>query len=135
MNPDESDKLFRTLVSHAKALEAENARLRNWVNDLQSGMYVNCVYCGHRYGPSKDTPATRSDVLKKHIESCPQHPMSRLRELNRKLVHSLELIRDGTIVELRADAFATGKIAFTEEPSHIRCLEVIADSALAAAKE
>jgi len=22
-----------------------------WVNDLQSDMYVNCVYCGHRYGP------------------------------------------------------------------------------------
>lgn len=28
---------------------AEIKRLRDWMNDLQSGMYINCVYCGHRY--------------------------------------------------------------------------------------
>ena len=26
-----------------KRLAKENVRLRQWVNDLQSGMYVNCV--------------------------------------------------------------------------------------------
>ena len=30
-------------------LRAENGRLQAHVDDLQSGMYINCVYCGHRY--------------------------------------------------------------------------------------
>ena len=53
--------------------------LRAWVNDLQSGMYINCVYCGHRYGPSDEVPASMADVLKSHVEQCPEHPMSQLR--------------------------------------------------------
>lgn len=59
--------------------DAEIERLKKWVDDLQSGMYVNCVYCGHRYGPSDNTPVSMSDVLKEHVESCPKHPMSGLR--------------------------------------------------------
>jgi len=58
----------------------EIKRLKQWVNDLQSGMYVNCVYCGHRYGPEKDTPVSMADVLKAHIEQCPEHPMSKLKQ-------------------------------------------------------
>lgn len=50
----------------------ENEQLKQWVNDLQSGMYVNCVYCGYRYGHEKDTPASMADILKKHIEQCPK---------------------------------------------------------------
>jgi hypothetical protein len=42
-------------------------------------MYVNCVYCGHRYGPKENTPVSMADVLKDHIEKCPKHPMSVLR--------------------------------------------------------
>ena len=61
-------------------LEAENESLKKWVNDLQSGMYINCVYCGHRYGPREGTPVSMADVLKEHIEKCPQHPMSKLKE-------------------------------------------------------
>lgn len=57
-------------------LEAENDRLEQWVNDLQAGMYVNCVYCGHRYGPEAEVPSTMADVLKEHIEQCPEHPLS-----------------------------------------------------------
>ena len=72
MNTDEKDTMI-------KNLEADNKRLRQWVNDLQSGMYVNCVYCGHRYGPSENTPVSMADVLKEHIEHCPEHPMSKLK--------------------------------------------------------
>lgn len=50
-----------------------------WVADLQSGMYVNCVYCGHRYGPREGTPVAMADVLKEHIEQCPQHPLSAMK--------------------------------------------------------
>lgn len=62
-------------------------RLWRWIHDLQSGMYINCVYCGHRYGPSDEHAATivddgatpsMQDALKAHIEECPEHPMSQL---------------------------------------------------------
>jgi DNA-directed RNA polymerase subunit RPC12/RpoP len=60
-------------------LRRGNAQLMTWIHDLQSGMYINCVYCGHRYGPKDKTPATMADMLKAHIEVCPSHPMSVLK--------------------------------------------------------
>jgi len=59
------------LVEHTK-------RLQQWVSELQSGMYINCVYCGHRYGPD-DEIDNMQDALKAHIEVCPEHPMSKLK--------------------------------------------------------
>jgi len=70
---------FLDIQSRLAEVEAENMRLKQWVNDLHSGMYINCVYCGHRYGPKKDTPVAMADVLKEHIEHCPKHPMSKLK--------------------------------------------------------
>ena len=64
---------------YVKWLEKEYSRFKAWVNDLQSGMYINCVYCGHRYGPREDTPVAMADVLKAHIEQCPEHPLSKAR--------------------------------------------------------
>lgn len=61
-------------------LTAEVERLQQWVDDLQSGMYVNCVYCGHRYGPADKVPVTMADALKEHIEQCSRHPMSALKK-------------------------------------------------------
>lgn len=55
------------------------AELKQWVDDLQSGMYVNCVYCGHRYGPGETTPVSMADALKAHVEQCPEHPASKLK--------------------------------------------------------
>lgn len=52
-------------------------QLNKWVDDLQSGMFINCVYCGHRYGPKDGTPVTMADVLKRHVVQCPKHPMSK----------------------------------------------------------
>ena len=70
-------------------LRKDNERLQQWVNDLQSGMYINCVYCGHRYGPQEDTPVAMADVLKEHIEQCPEHPMSKLKKENERLKQAL----------------------------------------------
>ena len=64
-------------------------RLQTWVNDLHSGMYINCVYCGHRYGPREDTPAVMADVLKAHIEKCPQHPLSHAKTEIKRLQSAL----------------------------------------------
>lgn len=73
-----------------KFLMAEIARLEAWVSDLQDGCWVNCVYCGHRYGHEKNTPVSMADVLKEHIEQCPKHPLKaaldRVRELENHFV-------------------------------------------------
>lgn len=68
----EAEKLLRRR-------DVEIERLRAWIDDLQSGMFINCVYCGHRYGPADEVPDSMADVLRRHVEQCPQHPMSRLR--------------------------------------------------------
>lgn len=60
-------------------LEAEVRRHKAWVDDLQKGLYVNCVYCGHRYGPNPGTPVAMAEVLKTHILQCPEHPMYALK--------------------------------------------------------
>jgi hypothetical protein len=57
-------------------LERTTARLRQWIDDLQAGCYINCVYCGHRYGPDSEVPASMAEALKEHIEQCPEHPLS-----------------------------------------------------------
>jgi len=64
---------------HVEQLEAEINKMRVWINDLQAGMYINCVYCGHRYGPDDEMDATMANALKEHIERCPKHPMSDLK--------------------------------------------------------
>lgn len=73
--------------------QAENERLRAWIDDLQSGMYVNCVYCGHRYGPGETTPVSMADSLKAHIEQCPKHPMSTLKAENERLKAELAIYK------------------------------------------
>ena len=86
----EIDKLNDTLKGSyivAQTAQGEIKRLQQWVNDLQSGMYINCVYCGHRYGPERDTPVSMADILKEHIEQCPKHPMSALKQENQQLKH------------------------------------------------
>ena len=77
-----------------EALRRDNASLKQWVNDLQSGMYINCVYCGHRYGPKKNTPVSMADVLKAHVEQCPRHPMFALKQENQRLCKENEALRE-----------------------------------------
>lgn len=72
---------IRTKDEHIQALTTENQQLEAWIDDLQSGMYINCVYCGHRYGPNsgpntKDFNLTMRKSLEQHIAECPKHPLS-----------------------------------------------------------
>lgn len=102
----ERDRLHRQLLQHAEVCTEsayplgerltgpdEIDRLRNWIADLQSGMYINCVYCGHRYGPGESTPATMAEALKAHIEICPDHPMSSLKAKHERALELLRLAR------------------------------------------
>ena len=54
-------------------------KLEQWVHDLQSGMFINCVYCGHRYGPDDEVAPTMQQALYDHIAECPKHPLSAMK--------------------------------------------------------
>lgn len=75
----EQELTYEELKQHNTKMAKAIERLGTWVNDLQSGMYINCVYCGHRYGPKDEIPTAMADVLKEHVAQCPDHPMSKLR--------------------------------------------------------
>lgn len=81
-----------------KLVKQEIIDLKSWINDLQSGMYINCVYCGYRYGPNDKIPASMAQVLKNHIEICPKHPMSELKlkniQLDNRLKEIVNIIED-----------------------------------------
>ena len=64
-----------------------------------AGMYINCVYCGHRYGPDSEVPAAMADVLKEHIEQCPKHPMSALKTRAEKAEATLARLTSDECVE------------------------------------
>ena len=93
-------QMWPDIQAEVTRLEAENKRLQAWVNDLMSQMYVNCVYCGHRYGPRDEVPASMADILKEHIEQCPEHPMSKLRRQRDEIVRRLEAM--GGLIVLEA---------------------------------
>ncbi len=74
----------KTEVKEVTLLETdlltENARLKQWINDLQAGTFITCVYCGHNYGPDDEIPTSMANDLKEHVENCPEHPMSALKK-------------------------------------------------------
>ena len=108
-------------------LRAENERLQQWVHDCQAGMYINCVYCGHRYGPDDEVPATMADVLKEHIERCPKHPMSMLR-LERDLL--VEAVQDVLPILKATDSLQQERLfdAWLERPEVRAALEADGES-------
>ena len=113
----------RTIVD-AGLVIAEQGReiegLKDWVGDLQGGLYINCVYCGFRYGPGESTPATLPEAgetlaataLREHVERCPNHPMSRLKKEIERLREALGSL----LMELSMCAIAGGQIPHPNEP-------------------
>ncbi len=62
------------------AVGCENCKtLEQWVHDCQARMYINCVYCGHRYGPDDEVAPTMQQALYGHIAKCPKHPLSAMK--------------------------------------------------------
>ena len=90
---------------------------QQWVADCQSGMYVNCVYCGHRYGPQDTTPVSMAEMLKTHIAACPRHPMAKLLKCCVAADHaysSLLAVRDGITDALLVSLQNTTRAAIAE---------------------
>ena len=81
------------LQSKLTAAQANIKELEEWVNDLQSGLYINCVYCGHRYGPRESTPAVMADVLYEHIKICPKHPLSKAQQTIAEQAKEIERLK------------------------------------------
>ena len=75
LDPEHAQLIVAAVNGRGELLD-ERDRFKQWVDDLQSGSYITCVYCGHRYGPRETVPTSTADALKTHIETCPQHPMS-----------------------------------------------------------
>ena len=89
------DSLIIDRLNAEKArLQAENKRLLQWVNDLQSGMYINCVYCGQRYGPQDKVAATMQEALYQHIATCPKHPLAKANAEIERLKTAIKEIAD-----------------------------------------
>src|SRR5258708_36396661 len=63
-----------SLTKRVEQLQAEVARLKQWVGDLQRGRSVNCVYCGYDFRPSETTPVSMAEALREHNEQGPQQP-------------------------------------------------------------
>lgn len=103
------DIVYVLTKCHEAAEEIE--RLEIWVNDLQSGMYVNCVYCGHRYGPGETTPVSMADALKAHIEQCSKHPMATLKLQNNLLRDHAKRAEENEDYAIRARDAAEAELA------------------------
>jgi len=117
------DHIVKLLEEDRRELETEVERLKQWVKDLHSGMYINCVYCGHRYGPNPGTPVAMADVLRAHIEQCPEHPLSKARAENAALVTKLQLV----------GCIATGEERGDDLRDTLRRISLVVRAALAAA--
>lgn len=118
------DAAFAPVVKKAEECD----KLQQWVHDLQSGMYINCVYCGHRYGPNDEVPVTMADVLKKHIEQCPKHPMSALLKERDNLKKALRDL-------VKADNALYNATRWRPEDDHIEAEWDAASVAIAAAEK
>ena len=115
------------LVDRMLATEADNVKLRQWVEDLQSGMYINCVYCGHQYGPADEVPATMADALYEHIAQCPEHPLSRCRAENARLKEVL-----GQVPPFRKEMMQFASDLFGGESPLTEKLETLVDDSIQA---
>lgn len=80
-----------------RQLTVEVERLQRHVADLMSGMWVNCVYCGARYGPADDTPVTMAEILTRHVARCPHHPMSKLKTAIEDAIQEIRDVRGSTL--------------------------------------
>ncbi len=81
---------IRTKDEVIQALTVENQQLETWIDDLQSGMWINCVYCGHRYGPGTEAPMRKA--LEQHIAECPKHPLSAAKQEIAKLKQQMAIM-------------------------------------------
>ena len=93
------EKLWEQQRQVIKELKDENIEkaeeiktLKGWINGLPQ-LYVNCVYCGHRFKPNPEVFPSQTDVVREHMEKCSKHPLfqanQKIKEL-KKVIEELE---------------------------------------------
>ena len=127
MLEDANRRANLALGNQAEELGGIIEKQKRWIDDLQAGMYINCVYCGHRYGPEDEVPASMADVLKEHVESCPDHPMSKLKA---ELEQALKYKRAAEFSQMSLMEESNGRVSLHEssesaEAERQRTYEVI----------
>ncbi len=93
-------------------LEKQNieiAELNKWIDDLQAGMYINCVYCGHRFESNPEVYPSMQDVLKEHMGNCPKHPLSKANKEKDRLRTEKEWVLDHYAMRLHETNTLLGK--------------------------
>lgn len=81
-----SDYFMRKRAEDIKKLKKDNERLQKWVKKYQPHFFAKCSLCGHPYWPVNDVPDNPTELLKDHIENCPEHPMSALKRKNEQIM-------------------------------------------------
>ena len=99
------DSIEEEYEDKIEVLNKQIKELEAWIADLQSGLYINCVYCGYRYPPG--TPDVRDKVLYEHIKQCKKHPLSKALERITELEAQLEQHRWIPISERLPENIAT----------------------------
>jgi len=104
-------------------LQTDLEHYKKWVDELQSGLYINCVFCGHCYGPRDDPTSRMADVLKRHVENCPEHPMS-------KLKREIEELKSADVSDAKYDWHFTETELHPPKPGlkpyeHVDCLIIM----------
>jgi len=87
--------------ANTKEYEKKIKQLKDWISDLQSGMYVNCVYCGHRFKPNPEAFPSQAEVLREHMEKCPEHPLFKAKQTIERLGKEKEWLKNEIGYELR----------------------------------
>lgn len=88
-----SQQAMLAIACGVDELTKEIRRLRQWVSDLQSGAYITCAYCGHRYGPKEGGDPSMVGLYREHVEKCADHPCNVLvREIEAMKVQRSELL-------------------------------------------
>ncbi|MCK9596683.1 hypothetical protein M0R19_05825 [Candidatus Pacearchaeota archaeon] len=84
----ESGITTNDIVDYINSLKQKILDLEKWIDNLQEGTIITCVYCGHAYPPGTQT--SRRKVLYEHIKICPKHPLreaeERIKELEMRLI-------------------------------------------------
>ena len=86
------------MTEHHIPLCAEIDRLRARVAEQQTEIErlcellwgSRCVFCGEVVGKEKKNQDIADEVLRKHVEACPKHPLAVARARIKELEHSLE---------------------------------------------
>lgn len=131
-----ADGFARSLLRRISISRAETKQARDWaektVQEIAAARVLTCVYCGHQYPDG--TPAAKHAALTEHIQKCPKHPMTELRQKVTSFCdtmtealgaeplaeeeHDLDVLAETIMTRLEAQNREDGKLIAAEKELH-----------------